>query len=54
MLDSGASTHMMPDAVRFQDIGPIRSEVRVEDGTEVPVYVIGTVSLFVVWKDWSL
>jgi hypothetical protein len=45
---------MTPDAVLFQDIRPIRSEVRVENGTGIPVYGIGTVSLFVVLKDGSI
>jgi hypothetical protein len=45
---------MTPDAVLFQDIWPIRSEVRVGNGAGIPVYGIGTLSLFVVLKDWSI
>jgi hypothetical protein len=45
---------MRPDAVQFQDIRPIRSNVRVRNGMWIPVYGIGTVSLFVLLKDGSI
>jgi hypothetical protein len=45
---------MTPDAVLFRDIRPIRREVRVGNGAGIPVYGIGTVSLFVVLKDGSI
>jgi hypothetical protein len=45
---------MTPDAVLLRDCWPIRSEVRVGNGTGIPVYEIGTVSLFVVLKDRSI
>jgi hypothetical protein len=44
----------MPDAVLFRDILPIRSKVRVGNSTGIPIYRIGTVSLFVVLKDRSI
>jgi hypothetical protein len=53
-FESGASTHMKPDAVLFRDIQAIQSESRVKNGTAIPVHGIGTVSLFVVLKDSSL
>jgi hypothetical protein len=45
---------MMPDAVLFRDIRPIRSEVRIGNGAGIPIYGIGTVSLFIVLKDGSI
>jgi hypothetical protein len=45
---------MMSDAVLIRDIRPIRSDVRVGNGTGIPVYGIGTVSLFVVLNDGSI
>jgi hypothetical protein len=45
---------MMLDIVLFRDIRPIRSKVRVGNGVGIPVYRIGTVSLFVVLKDGSI
>jgi hypothetical protein len=45
---------MMPDAVLFEDIRPIRSEVRVGNGAGIPVYGIGTIPFFVVLKDGSI
>jgi hypothetical protein len=44
---------MMADVVLVRDIRPIRNEVRVGNGTRIPIYGIGTVSLFVVLKDGS-
>jgi hypothetical protein len=54
IFNSRASTHMIPDAVLFQDIQPIRSEIRVRNSAGIPVYGIGTVSLFDVLKDGSI
>jgi hypothetical protein len=45
---------MIPNAVLFQDIWPIQSEVRVGNGLGISVYGIGTISLFVVLKDRSI
>jgi hypothetical protein len=45
---------MMLDEVLFRDIQPIRSEVRVVNEIGIPVYGIGTVSLFVILKDGSI
>jgi hypothetical protein len=45
---------MTPDAVLFQDIRPIGSEVMVGNGIGIPVYGIGTICLFVVLKDESI
>jgi hypothetical protein len=42
---------MIPDAVLYGDIWPIRSKVRVGNGAAIPVYGINTVSLFVILKD---
>jgi hypothetical protein len=42
---------MKLDVVPFRDIWPIRSEVRVGNSAVIPVYGIGTVSLFIVLKD---
>jgi hypothetical protein len=54
IFDSRASTYMMPDGILFQDIRPIRSQVRVGNGVRISVYIISTVSLFVVLKDGSI
>jgi hypothetical protein len=51
IFDSGSSTHMTPDAVLFRNIWPFQSKVRVGNGTGIPVYGFGTVSLFVVLKN---
>jgi hypothetical protein len=45
---------MTPDAVLFRDIRPIRSEVRIGNAVGIPIYRIGTVSLFIVLKDGSI
>jgi hypothetical protein len=44
----------MADAVLFRDIRAIQSEVRIENGTGIPVYGIGAISLFVVLNDGSI
>jgi hypothetical protein len=54
IFDYGASTHITLDAILYLDIWPIRSEVRVENGTKIPVYMISTVSVFVILKDGSI
>jgi hypothetical protein len=54
VFNSGASTHLTQDAVLFRDIWSIRSEVRVRNGTAIPVYGISTDSLFVILKDGSI
>jgi hypothetical protein len=45
---------MTPDAVLLRDCWPIRSEIRVGNGAGIPVYEIGTISLFVVLSDGSI
>jgi hypothetical protein len=44
---------MIADPVLFRDIQPIRSKVKVGNGTAIPVYGIGTIFLFDVLKDGS-
>jgi hypothetical protein len=45
---------MSLDAVLFQDIWPIRSEIRVGNSVKIPIYWIGTISLFIIMKDGSI
>jgi hypothetical protein len=54
IFDSGACTHVRLDAVLFRDIRAIRSEVQVRKSAVIPIYEIGTVSLFVISKDGSI
>jgi hypothetical protein len=47
ILDSGASTHMSPDAVLFTDMRPIRGVVHVGNGAGIPVFGVDSISLLI-------